>query len=67
MVLFCLPGYGAVLALIGLPLACISKRRSSIVLNVLGLIIGILVFIGFVLLIAYGMDDFFMDPFFEPF
>ena len=65
---FCLPGYGATLALIGLPMACISKRQSSIILNIIGLFIGIVVYVIYVLEMAYGIGfDPFFDPFIEPF
>ena len=38
----CIPFYGFILGVIGLPLACISKRKSSIILNIIGLTLSIL-------------------------
>ena len=38
-------GWGVILALIGLPLACISKRKSAIILNTIGLAVGIAVWV----------------------
>ena len=38
----CIPWYGFIIGLVGLPLACISKRKASIVLNIIGLSLWVL-------------------------
>jgi len=37
----CIPMYGIILGIIGLPLACISKRVSSIIMNSIGIFIWV--------------------------
>lgn len=46
----CIPIYGLILGIIGLPLACISKRKSAIILN----IIGVAVYLVFILFLILG-------------
>jgi len=41
----CLPFYGIILGIIGLPLACVSRRTSAIVLNSIGLFIWIAIIV----------------------
>ena len=41
----CLPGYGIILGIIGLPLACICKRKSAITMNIIGIVFWIFFFI----------------------
>jgi len=45
-------GAGIILGIIGLPLACISKRKSSIILSAIGIVLGIAFIVFFVWLIA---------------
>lgn len=35
----CLPLYGTILGIIGLPLACICRRKSAIVMNSIGVVL----------------------------
>jgi hypothetical protein len=35
----CIPGWGIILGIIGLPLACISKRKSAIIMNCIGIVL----------------------------
>jgi len=46
----CLPGNGFVLGVIGLCLSCISKRKSAIILNIIGIIISV----GIIILVIIG-------------
>ena len=41
----CIPFYGFILGVIGLPLACISKRKSSIIMNCIGIVLAIAVYV----------------------
>jgi len=41
----CLAHVGVILGVIGLPLACISKRKSAIILNIIGLVWGISIWV----------------------
>jgi len=41
----CIPFYGFILGIIGLPLACISKRKSAIIMNSIGIAFWVLMFI----------------------
>ena len=43
----CIPIYGFILGVIGLPLACISKRKSSIILNIIGIVVNIAIVVLF--------------------
>jgi len=45
-------GWGFILGLIGLPLACISKRKSAIILNIIGLVLGLALWVGLFWLLA---------------
>lgn len=49
----CIPYYGVILGIIGLPMAIISKRRSSIIMNILGITIWVAIF---VLAVALSMS-----------
>ena len=49
----CLFGWGTILGLIGLPLACISKRRSAIVLNIIGLTLQLLIWLFLILSVTH--------------
>nr|WP_122013435.1 hypothetical protein [Maliibacterium massiliense] len=48
----CIPLHGFILGLIGLPLACISRRRSAIVLNIVGITLWMLVFAAQIILLS---------------
>ena len=54
----CIPFYGFILGVIGLPLACISKRRSAIILNIIGLILNILWYVLAFYFSYTAMQDF---------
>jgi len=34
-----IPMHGLILGIIGLPMACISKRKSSIIMNIIGIVV----------------------------
>ena len=50
----CLPWYGLILGIIGLPLACISKRKASIIMNSIGIAMWVLIFALFTIIIMYA-------------
>ena len=41
----CIPMYGTILGIIGLPLACICKRKSAIIMNIIGIVLWIFYFV----------------------
>ena len=41
----CIPFHGLILGIIGLPMAAISKRRSSIIMNIIGIVVWLAYFI----------------------
>ena len=49
----CIPFYGFILGVIGLPLACISKRKSSIIMNSIGIALWVLLFILYIVLLTF--------------
>ena len=63
----CIPFYGFILGVIGLPLACISKRKSSIIMNSIGIALSVLFFVlmfaGIFALINYTIQN----PYFHDF
>lgn len=53
----CIPYYGFILGLIGLPLSCISKRKSAIIMNIIGIVLWILVFVLVINLLYQEMQS----------
>ena len=50
----CIPFYGIILGIIGLCLSAVSKRKSAIILNIIGLAFWILIILC---LVAYGDSE----------
>jgi predicted nucleic acid-binding Zn ribbon protein len=46
----CIPVYGIIIGIVGLPLACISKRQSSIAMNIIGIILWVFIIVMIVVL-----------------
>ena len=61
----CIPFYGFILGVIGLPLACISRRKSSIVLNIIGIVVSILFFVLMLSLAFNAAREFHSAPVFH--
>jgi len=41
----CIPGYGFILGIIGLCLACVAKRKSAIIMNIIGIVLSVSILI----------------------
>jgi hypothetical protein len=50
----CIPVYGTILGIIGLPMACISKRTSSIIMNCIGIVVQAAFIIGVICVIYFS-------------
>lgn len=50
----CIPYYGIILGIIGLPLACICKRKSAIVMNIIGIVLWITIIV--LLVVSLGVS-----------
>ena len=54
----CLGPWGPILGIIGLPLACISKRKSAIIMNIIGIVVWIAIYTSLIITSQHVFRDF---------
>ena len=54
----CLGPWGPILGLIGLPMACISKRKSAIIMNIIGIVAWVAIYGSLIISSRHTFRDF---------